>query len=254
MEPLLLLAKACISKSCRRAKNPRAFTPGSVNYSFRILDYFGYPATSVAILCDGDPKWRPHQYSFALPGTTLNYEFSTVKLLDYRDRWTELENSQNPFAWVVMAHLKMQETKRDKPSRKVWKLRLIRSLHESGYNETDVLNLFNFVDWVLGLPKALEVEFWRELQAYEEERKVPYITSVERIGYDRGKVEGEESGVEKGQRSLILRQLSRKVGSISDRTLDRINLLSIEQLEFLGEALLDLESIDDLSNWLANQG
>jgi ribosomal protein L7Ae-like RNA K-turn-binding protein len=34
----------------------------------------------------------------------------------------------------------------------------------------------NFIDWLLGLPKALEVEFWQELQAYEEERKVPYIT------------------------------------------------------------------------------
>ncbi|MGI0492418.1 DUF4351 domain-containing protein [Alkalinema pantanalense CENA528] len=29
---------------------------------------------------------------------------------------------------------------------------------------------------------------------------------------------------------------------------------SIDQLEFLGEALLDFESIDDLANWLNNQG
>ncbi|BBD63009.1 hypothetical protein NIES2109_58590 (plasmid) [Nostoc sp. HK-01] len=31
MQPLLLLVKACMSKLCLRSKNPRAFTPGSVN-------------------------------------------------------------------------------------------------------------------------------------------------------------------------------------------------------------------------------
>jgi hypothetical protein len=251
--PIFLLIHVEIQGARESGFGQRIFT-----YSFRILDYFGYPATSVVILCDGDPKWRPHHYNFALPGTTLNYEFSTVKLLDYRDRWTELENSQNPFAWVVMAHLKMQETKKDKPTRKVWKLRLIRSLHESGYNKTDVLNLFNFVDWVLGLPRALEIEFWRELQAYEEERKVPYITSVERIGYDRGLQDGEERGEEKGAqrqaRSLLLKQLAHKVGSVPDSSLDRINTLTIDQLELLGEALLDFGSIEDLTNWLDNQG
>jgi hypothetical protein len=138
-------------------------------------------------------NWRPQRYGFSLPGTVLNFEFSSVKLLDYRDRWDELEASQNPFAWVVMAHLKMQETRRDKPSRKVWKLRLIRRLHESGYNKTDILNVYRFIDWILSLPKPLEQEFWQELKAYEEERKMPYITTGERIGYDRGKVEARRS-------------------------------------------------------------
>jgi hypothetical protein len=72
-------------------------------------------------------------------------------------------------------------------------MRLVRGLHESGYNKADTLNLFRFLDWLLNLPKKLENEFWQELQAYEEERKMPYITSVERIGYDRGKVEERES-------------------------------------------------------------
>jgi predicted transposase YdaD len=158
---------------------------------------------------------------------------------------------------VVMAHLKMQETRRDKPSRKAWKMRLIRGLHESGYNKTDVLNVFNFVDWVLGLPKPLEIEFWRELKAYEEERKVPYITSVEKIGYDRGLVEGRE---EEAQRSLdleqsrVIRRLNRKVGSITEPMFDRINALAIEQLDSLGDALLDFTSIADLTTWLDNQG
>jgi hypothetical protein len=96
---------------------------------------------------------------------------------------------------------KSLETKRDKPSRKVWKLRLIRGLHESGYNRTDVVNLFNFIDWLLSLPQPLEAEFWQALKTYEEERQVPYITSVERIGYDRGKKKAGKKAEPKQRRS-----------------------------------------------------
>jgi predicted transposase YdaD len=57
--------------------------------------------------------------------------------------------------------------------------------------KTDILNVYKFIDWILNLPKPLENEFWQELKAYEEDRKMPYITTGERIGYDRGKVEGK---------------------------------------------------------------
>jgi hypothetical protein len=102
----------------------------------------------------------------------------------------------------------------------------------------------------LGSSKGLEEEFWQELQAYEEERKVPYITSVERIGYDRGKVEGkgEEAQI------LLVRLLTRKFGSVNDSILAKVQNLEIKQLESLGEDLLDFESIDDLTAWLEHQG
>ena len=37
-------------------------------------------------------------------------------------------------------------------------------------------------------------------------------------------------------------------------TIDRINNLPIEQLESLGEALLEFGAIDDLTSWLEPQG
>jgi Domain of unknown function (DUF4351) len=96
-------------------------------------------------------------------------------------------------------------------------------------------------------------EFWRELKAYEEQRKMPYITSVERIGYDRGLQEGEEGGAIRQARSLLLRMLDRKLGSIPDQTLAQVNTLSIARLDCLGDALLDFESMDDLTTWLDDQ-
>jgi predicted transposase YdaD len=66
--------------------------------------------------------------------------------------------------------------------------------------------------------------------------------------------EAKEEGAIGHAQSMILRQLNRKVGSISDATLTKIKSLSIEQLDNLGDALLDFGSIDDLTTWLDNQG
>jgi len=36
------------------------------------------------------------------------------------------------------------------------------------------------------LPASLDKEFWREIGEYEENKKMPYVTSVERIGIKKG--------------------------------------------------------------------
>jgi Uma2 family endonuclease len=59
--------------------------------------------------------------------------------------------------------------------------------------------------------------------------------------------------LEQAGRAMVLRQLTRRFGSMGDRILDRINALPIGQLESLGEALLDFGSSDDLKNWLDHQ-
>ncbi|WP_207691272.1 hypothetical protein [Desulfonema limicola] len=49
--------------------------------------------------------------------------------------------------------------------------------------EQDIINLFRFIDWIMCLPKTEESLFWQELEVYEKEGKMPYVTSVERIGF-----------------------------------------------------------------------
>ena len=236
-------------------------------YLIRIFDYFHQVPISLAILCDSDKDWRPSEYNFTTFGSSLQFNFTSVKLLDYEARWDELEASQNIFATIVMTHLKAQETKRNPKQRKQWKLALIKRLYERAYDRSAILNLFTFVDWIMMLPNATKVEFWQELQIYEEGRRMPYITSVEQIGYDRGvEAEAERSrelileaqrSIERlleAQRSLLIRQLTRKIGSIPVDAIDRVSDLPIEQLESLGEALLDFGTIDDLTSWLQTQG
>ena len=229
-----------------QAKSEDTFAARMFSYNLRIFDRFAKPAISLAILCDTDQRWRPYQYSYNYPNTSLNFEFGTVKLLDYQNHWTELEASDNPFATVVMAHLKTQQTSKKPGERKAWKFSLIRRLYELGLQEKDIRNLYRFIDWVMILPKALEAEFWQEFKQYEQERTMSYITTGERIGYERGKQE-------QGQ-TLVLRLLQKRVGELPQEVRGQIQTLSLEQLEALGEALLDFITIQDLLNWLeANQ-
>ena len=247
-------------------------------YLLRIFDYFHQAPISLVILCDSDKDWRPSEYNFTTFGSSLQFNFTSVKLLDYAERWEELEASQNVFATVVMTHLKAQETKSSPTARKQWKLALIKRLYERGYDRSDILNLFTFVDWIMILPQATKVEFWQELEIYEEERKMRYITSVEQIGYDRGvaeeaqrsremMLEAQRSSQERlleaqrsreqlleAQRSLLVRQLTRKIGPMPIQTIDQVKALSIAKLESLGEALFDFESIEDLITWLLTFG
>ncbi len=52
----------------------------------------------------------------------------------------------------------------------------------------------------------------------------------------------------------MLRQLQKRVGELPQEVRGCIQTLSLEQLEALGEALLDFTVIEDLLNWLeANQ-
>ena len=213
-------------------------------YAIRIFELFHQLPVSLAILCDGKRDWRPSSYSLTTPESSLEFNFKAVKLLDYETQWSQLEQSRNPFAVVVMSHLKTRETKNSAIDRKIWKVRLVKRLYELGYDRSEVLNLFRFVDWVMILPQGLKRTFWDELKTYEEDRKMPYITSVEEIGYDRG--------LEQGERSLVLRQLGHKFGELPNSTSDRIKALSIPKIESLSKALLDFSSIDDLTIWLKN--
>ncbi|WP_414550070.1 Rpn family recombination-promoting nuclease/putative transposase [Anabaena sp. CCY 0017] len=72
-------------------------------------------------------------------------------------------------------------------------------------------------------------------------------------GEQRGEQRGRQEGRQEGERSLVLRQLTRKVGELPPRMREQVETLTLEQLENLGEALLDFTSLLDLEAWLANK-
>jgi len=76
------------------------------------------------------------------------------------------------------------------------------------------------------------------------------ITKATRIGIEQGRKEGVEQGIRQGKQQLqqlVVSLLERRVGPLSPEIKTRISQLSIEQLENLGEAVLDLASVSDLT-------
>ncbi|MDD1438673.1 DUF4351 domain-containing protein [Dolichospermum sp. ST_sed10] len=69
---------------------------------------------------------------------------------------------------------------------------------------------------------------------------------------EQGRQEGEQQGIQQGEKRLIIRQINKRFHVIPDALIEQIHQLSIEQLELLGEALLDFSTITELEQWLEN--
>lgn len=76
----------------------------------------------------------------------------------------------------------------------------------------------------------------------------------ESVIYQEIEAQGKQKGRQEEGVNLILRQLNRRIGGISIQFSQRIQRLSVEQLENLGEALLDFSSAEDLEQWLKSSG
>ena len=211
-------------------------------YNYRTFDRYDRPVVSLAVLSDTRRDWRPNQYGYQLWGCRVGIEFPVVKLRDYRKRWSELEQSDNPFAIVVMAHLQTQATRRNPEARLNEKLRIVRRLYERGYSRQDILNLFRFIDWVLVLPAGLEARFQVELAQFEAERNMPYVTSVERMGIEKG----IQQGLQQGEATLLRRQLTRRFGPLPEWVEQRLTQADQADLERGADRVLDAPTLADV--------
>ncbi|MBW4558285.1 MAG: Rpn family recombination-promoting nuclease/putative transposase [Trichormus sp. ATA11-4-KO1] len=159
-----------------------SFAKRMFSYHYRIFDRYNQEVVSLAILGDNQANWRPQEYSYGRWGCRLSLQFPIVKLLDYEARWLELEQSDNSFAVLVMAHLRTQATTQDLAGRLRWKLSLIKRMYELGYSKDKISQLFRLLDRLMTLPPDLDLNFKAELERFEAEQEMTYITSIERIG------------------------------------------------------------------------
>lgn len=171
----------------------RLFAERMFRYHARLFDHYRRQIVSLAILGDDRASWRPANFGYARWGCALNLTFPTAKLLDYDA--AALETDPNPCATVVLAHLTAQATRRDPERRARAKVALARRLYRLGYDRERIVQLFRFIEWLLRLPPELEDRTWREIRAFEEAEQMTYITYGERIGLERGRVEGLQEAI-----------------------------------------------------------
>ncbi len=207
------------------------FTKRMYVYNYRLFDRYDRWVVSLAVLGDEQTNWRPDSYGYELWGCRAGLWFPVAKLLDYETQWAALEQSNNPFAVIVMAHLKTQATERDPQGRLQWKLSLVKRLYEHGLTRKDILELFRFIDWLMILPEDLERSFEDTVSHYEEEMNMPYITSIERIGIEKGLQQGLQQGFLQNTRSNVIDILKARFGTAPETTVQAVN--KIDDLSLL---------------------
>jgi hypothetical protein len=114
-----------------------------------------------------------------------------------------------------------------------------------------------FVDNYLRLSEDEEAKYEGELKqlAPEEKERIMEVRMSWRERdrqefFQEGKLEGKLEGKHEGMVTLMTRLVEHRFGPIDQATHDRIAHLPSEQLEELGDVLLDLKDLEDLSNWL----
>jgi hypothetical protein len=196
------------------------------SYNYRLRDRYNCPVVSLAILTDDSKTWRPSGFQDELWGCSMEFRFPVIKLLDYESDWAGLEASRNPFAVVTMAQLKTKETHNQPQERKTWRYRLTTMLYEQGYGEQDILEMHNFLDWLMKLLEDVEKQFQIELKAFEEAKQMKYVTTIERMAEARG----EEQGAKSREIEIALNMLK---DNFPLEQIARLTGLTIEQLQQL---------------------
>jgi hypothetical protein len=216
-----------------------AFAQRMFVYYYRIFDRYGVDVVSLAVCTDVLPASHTAPYQRARWGCELTFRFPVAQIRATGRDWAALEQDSNPFAVVVMAHLKAREVE-DGAERKHWKLRLMRGLYERGCSRDEILTLFRFIDWLLVLPAALDQEFWHEFRQFEEEKHMPYVTSVERLGMQKG----FEQGQLQIAREMLLEAVATRFGEVpQDVTAAVQRLEAVEPLRVLLRQALTCASL-----------
>jgi uncharacterized protein Yka (UPF0111/DUF47 family) len=126
-----------------------------------------------------------------------------------------LEASSNPFAIIVMAHLKTKATTGKLPQREQWKWRLIRGLYEKEFEREQIIKLFEIIDNMMTLSPELQSSLESKIKQFEEEKTMPLMSNMELRGIERGKEIGKEIGALEKSRDAIKTVLTVRFGQIS---------------------------------------
>ena len=216
-------------------------------YNYRLYDRYRQPVASLAVLADSTANWRPNHFGFAVLGCEHELRFPAVKLLDYAAQQDQLYQNPNPFALVTLAHLLTQATRQDMNARFAAKWKLVQLLYQRGWDKQRVIDLFSVLDWMMRLPEQLKRSLWHNIEVLEEQEKMRYVTSVEQIGIEKGlllgRLEGEQSGIAKGEAYALHRLLQKRFGPLSEDVLARLQAASIDELELWLDRALDADSL-----------
>jgi hypothetical protein len=128
----------------------------------------------------------------------------------------------------------------------------VRLLHERKWEPKLIREFFLVIDWMMELPPVLSSRLNHFVTALEEERKMEYVSSIERIRLQEkldeaiqlGLSQGEKVGVQVGESTMLYRLLKRCFGELSQELHERIKNASQAQIEIWFDRGMDATTLD----------
>ena len=225
------------------------FAARIAHYNAGLSWSFRQRVLTLAVLADLRRNWRPDEDVFRIGTFEARIKFPVCKLLDRRE--SDWQDDHSLPVLLARAQIEALRMAGDPEGRYRAKWQLVRGLYNLGYNAEEVRQLFALIDWMMHLRADLEERFRVELSSLEEERRMPYVTSIERLAQAEGQALGEARGEARGRTSVVLTQLLEVCGRLSEDDQLRVRGLTSDQLDELAKALLQFESLVDLKNWLS---
>lgn len=218
-----------------------------VYYSKLFLCY-RRPILSLAVLGDDCPNWRPNRFESEIWGNRVSLEFLAIKLWDYRDRLEELKESDNPFAYFVLAHLWTLATQQDPEQRLLDKKAISLEMLGRGFSEREAGYLLKFIDAIMTLPEDLEETFLSRVHEYQEEKNMPIAAPIEKFYMEKLLEEGREEGIVSEAQTSIIDILNDRFENLPDSLAETIqgikNLSVLRNLRRQAIKAISLEDID----------
>ncbi len=223
-----------------QAKAQADFPKRMFRYFARLSEKYDLPIYPVVIFSyDAPQRPEPSRFVVTFPGkTVLKFEYTVIQL--NRLPWRRFVRQENPVASALMAKMKMSA--RDRPKVKAECLRLLASLK---LDPARTKLIGGFVDSYLKLTAEEMKQYERAIEKFtpaERNAAVEITTSWHQAGRTEGMTQGKET--------LVVRQLRRRLGTVPAALTARLDTLNPDQLDDLGEALLDFATPADLEDWL----
>lgn len=112
---------------------------------------------------------------------------------------------------------------------------------------------FRFVDWLLRLPEGLRTSFAQEMRTFEEEQQMTYITSIEEIGIEKGRIAGRIEGRIAGMIEGIAVMLDLKFGDAAQSVIAEIqSITDLDTLERLIRHIKPAQTLDEIRHIYAH--
>jgi hypothetical protein len=68
-------------------------------------------------------------------------------------------------------------------------------LYDRDWDRQRIIDLFNVIDWMMRIPKPLQVKLMNDIADLERNCRMPYVSSFERLGRTEGLKEGRRDGI-----------------------------------------------------------